>query len=367
MPEMPSFDPNAPIQPASETPPEPQGFRQRARGILGNIGGFFQSNPDLLDTLAIGFGGMSLNPNQALMQQSAARIQQRQELARIQGGGNRTAEYFRSVGRDDLAQAVESNPELAPAIYQEYIKAQFAQPEETYSVLSAEEAAAMGLPEGRAYKRNDLTNEVSAIGAAGTNMYFGDQRKEFGYEYLSAQYQPIQEAASNSQAVLDDVELITNLIGASDLSTMESLVASRYPEFSNLLRQGDGKIAASRAIINARAPQFRVSGSGATSDRDMAMYIQALPTFTATLEGNLLTVEIFRAKAEKDAERARVMNDWAAERISQTEALDALNKLNTESLFTPGFRRRVDNLYPEFFEQQASSQNASGGVTFEEL
>lgn len=116
---------------ASQAQPssEPQGFRQRARGILGSIGGFFQNNPDLLDTLAIGFGGMSMNPNQALMQQAAGRIQQRQELARIQGVGNRTAEYFRSVGRDDLAQAVESNPELASAIYQEYLKSTLATPD----------------------------------------------------------------------------------------------------------------------------------------------------------------------------------------------------------------------------------------------
>lgn len=116
-------------QPSTQAPSEPQGFRQRARGILGSIGGFLQNNPNLLDTLAIGFGGMSMNPNQALMQQAAGRIQQRQELARIQGVGNRTAEYFRSVGRDDLAQAVESNPELALGIYQEYFKSTLATPD----------------------------------------------------------------------------------------------------------------------------------------------------------------------------------------------------------------------------------------------
>ena len=128
MPEMPSFDPNAPIQPASETPPEPQGFRQRARGILGNIGGFFQNNPNLLDTLAIGFGDMSLNPNRGLMQQSANRIQQRQELAIMQGDANRTIEYFRSVGRDDLAQAVATNPEMAGALLSEYMKSTLTAP-----------------------------------------------------------------------------------------------------------------------------------------------------------------------------------------------------------------------------------------------
>jgi len=160
-------------QPSTQEPSEPQGFRQRARGILGNIGGFFQNNPNLLDTLAIGFGDMSLNPNQGLMQQAANRIENRQELTRIQGVGNRTAEYFRSVGRDDLAQAVESNPELAPAIYQEYLQSQFEKPEETFRILSAQEAADLGLPQGESYQVGSISGKVSTLGGGDTNISLG--------------------------------------------------------------------------------------------------------------------------------------------------------------------------------------------------
>ena len=115
------FGPQDSLSAQTQTLDQPQGFRQRAKGILGNIGGFFQNNPDLLDTLAIGFGGMSQNPNQALMQQAAGRIQQRQELALRQDQLNRTAEFLRSQGYDDLAQIVLSTGNAGAAMgqYQE--------------------------------------------------------------------------------------------------------------------------------------------------------------------------------------------------------------------------------------------------------
>jgi len=389
----PVSQPTMPIEQVSGQSPS---LGSRAMGILGSIGGalgdiggaagrglvnlgggvqqFFQDRPDLLDTLSIGFGGMSMRPNEGLIDLAKARIAQRevdrQEQAaanraaeELRATANRTVEYFRSIGRNDLAQSIEANPELAQPVVEAYISSTLEPPPEQFIPLSAEQAASLGLPEG-SYQVSTTTGKISSIGRSGDTYVIGDQMREFGYEYLSEQYKNIQERAANSQAVLDDVDLITNLIETSDLSNMERIVASRYPEFSNLLRQGDGKIAAARAIINARAPQFRVEGSGATSDRDMAMYIQALPAFTASLEGNKLTLEIFRAKAKKDAEASKVSNDWATQKISDTEALNALNKLNTESLFTPEFRRKITNIYPKFFEQQASSQNTSVGVTF---
>jgi len=107
----------------SEVESEPKGFRQRARGILGSIGGFL-SDPNVLDTLAIGFGGMSMRPNEALMQQAAARIQQRQELEAMQGYANRTAEYFKSIGRDDLADQVLRFPESSQEFLSTYLQQQ---------------------------------------------------------------------------------------------------------------------------------------------------------------------------------------------------------------------------------------------------
>ena len=68
----------------------------------------FYKNTDFWDRAALAFGGLSMHPNQALMQMSADRIQQSQEARKTTQQRNRTAEWLRSQGRADLADAVLS-------------------------------------------------------------------------------------------------------------------------------------------------------------------------------------------------------------------------------------------------------------------
>lgn len=82
--------------------PMPQ-EQQQPGGLRGLL-----SNPDFLDSLAIGFGSLTQNPNQALMQMSADRIAGRAQTRQDTAATNRTVEYLRSQGRDDLADAVAS-------------------------------------------------------------------------------------------------------------------------------------------------------------------------------------------------------------------------------------------------------------------
>jgi len=69
---------------------------ERPRRDIGNI----------LDQLAVGFAGMSLRPNQGIVQMAQQRIGQRQEQQQTQQERNATAEWLRSQGRNDLADGV---------------------------------------------------------------------------------------------------------------------------------------------------------------------------------------------------------------------------------------------------------------------
>ena len=82
--------------------PMPQ-EQQQPGGLRGLL-----SDPDFYDRLAIGLGGLTMNPNQALMQMSADRIAGRAQTRQDTAATNRTVEYLRSQGRDDLADAVAS-------------------------------------------------------------------------------------------------------------------------------------------------------------------------------------------------------------------------------------------------------------------
>lgn len=112
-------------QPAPPQPPQTLG--SRAMGILGAIGGGIKSrvqDPNFRDKLVIGLGGMTLNPNQVLMQQAAANIEQRRAMDLVSAEANKTIAYLRSKGREDLAKMVESQPSTARAVLEEYLKAE---------------------------------------------------------------------------------------------------------------------------------------------------------------------------------------------------------------------------------------------------
>ena len=334
---------------ASQAQPEPKGFRQRAKGILGSIGGFLQNNPDLLDTLAIGFGGMSMNPNQALMQQAAGRIQQRQELARIQGVGNRTAEYFRSIGRDDLAQAVESNPELASDIYQEYFKSQFEEPQRTFRTLSAEEVAARGLPPGQ-YQISSDEQRVYPISDSGpsVNVYPASPTpQQWGLEQFREDYPAFREVSNASRDAARNMEVLTDLMQATDTNALQRLVADRFPTLSALVSNispNQGVLEVVNQIRSQLIPQQRPAGSGTTSDRDMALYERAVGSLLASPETRQLSLQVYQRKADIDAQRTDIAYRVANEQISIEEGQQLLRELDEQSVFTPE-QREMLSLY----------------------
>jgi len=99
------------------TPPQPpQTLGSRAMGILGAIGGGIKrsvQDPNFADRLVIGLGGMSMNPNQVLMQQAAANIEQRRAMDLLGKQANQTAEWLKTQpGGAPYAQLLIDNPTL---------------------------------------------------------------------------------------------------------------------------------------------------------------------------------------------------------------------------------------------------------------
>lgn len=107
-----SMPPRAAPAPAQAPAPQPMATEQgqRPRGLLG---GFF--GPDGRDArarLAIGLEGLTLNPNQALIGQLQQGIEGRETAAQK----NKTVEWLRSQGREDLATAIEGGLPAADAL-----------------------------------------------------------------------------------------------------------------------------------------------------------------------------------------------------------------------------------------------------------
>lgn len=101
--------------PQQQPQPKPT-LGSRAMGILGAIGGGIKSrvqDPNFRDKLVIGLGGMTMNPNQVLMQQAAKNIEQRQAMDMMSKQANQTAEWLKNQpGGAPYAQLLIDNPTL---------------------------------------------------------------------------------------------------------------------------------------------------------------------------------------------------------------------------------------------------------------
>lgn len=96
--------------------------QQERKGFLGGL----LSDPDLMDRLAIGLTGMTMNPNVGLQQVAASRIASRAEERKAGRERNATAEWLRSQGAAQLASGVMSGAvpaSTALSMYQVQVKA----------------------------------------------------------------------------------------------------------------------------------------------------------------------------------------------------------------------------------------------------
>jgi hypothetical protein len=115
---------------------QPQTFGQR-------VGENFRSG-ELTDRLALAFNSLRMNPDQNL----AAMVGQRQEQRGQEQAANRTAEWLRSRGHDDLASALEAGSIDAGSTVNEALSRErpAAQPEPTALMQNVQWMISQGIP-----------------------------------------------------------------------------------------------------------------------------------------------------------------------------------------------------------------------------
>lgn len=85
-----------------------------------------------------------------------------------------------------------------------------------------------------------------------------------------------------------------------------------------------------QGITNTLATLQRVPGSGATTDFEMRLYMQAVPRLGNTREGNLQLIEMGRALAKRKIDEARIYRQHAGKPDLQ-ERIDALGPVLTDT------------------------------------
>lgn len=339
-----------------QQPQQPQTLGSRAMGILGAIGGGLKrtvQDPNFRDRLVIGLGGMTLNPNQALMQQAAANIEQRRAMDFMGNQANKTAEQLRREGQDELADMVEANPGQAAAIMAEYLKSKLAAPkappaaQQNYEYYVQQERAANRTPLSFG-EYQQLNASRTIIEQPGTPGFDEEIRGEL-IKKTALDAPTLQEAASAQIRLADEINTITDLQNSQDQSLFNIYVRQNFPDLANILLDPDGRMSAAQSMINRIAPTMRETGSGSTSDREMAQYVSSLPSFTQKPKGRALTNEMFQAKADIARKEQELIDKLYSGVITPTEYAQQINNLRTQSLYTPARRSAINNIVPGFF------------------
>jgi len=106
--------------------------------------------------------------------------------------------------------------------------------------------------------------------------------------------------------------------------SLDSLIADYLPGYSN-------KADTLKSIIYRMAPQNYVQGTGAQSDLEYKGLLAALPKILNTKDGNLAIISLIEAKRAVDRERASIVSQYDAKKLTFTQAQEKLDELNKRS------------------------------------
>ena len=223
---------------------------QQPGGIRGLL-----SNPDFLDSLAIGFGGLTQNPNQALMQMSADRIAGRAQTRQDTQSKNKTIEFLRAQpGGERFVQLVDAIG--AVAALKAYQDSQKPAPDRG-QILSAVQMREMfpgtQIEDGLYNLKADGT--ANKVGGGGTTVNMpGEQMKimtdgriavadpsvEGGVRFVTAPGSPAAQETQAAQVDMqaqaataqDSLELINSVLNSPSLESVTGMIQGRLPAMS---------------------------------------------------------------------------------------------------------------------------------------
>lgn len=122
--------------------------------------------------------------------------------------------------------------------------------------------------------------------------------------------------------------------------------------------QGTSEAEVLNSLRNQLAALQRVPGSGATSDRDMALYLQAVPRLGNTREGNLKLIDMGRRLMERRIQEAGV---WRRN-IGQPDIMEKLDELGP--VFSAEERQILQQDATPLRDQTSNAvSNARGGFS----
>ena len=250
-----------------------------------------------------------MRAGESIRKRGAQRIQN----ARV----NKTIEWLRKNGYEDIAKAVEANPQSAANVMSAVL-AQRTKGTEQFRVATPEEAAKYGAVAGQFDKEGRFyPTQKTEI----TEVRDDTKFTEAGQREYAAVFSEMAAAGREANMNLGRIQLLGDLLDQSDTGIMAGL-ASRAASLGLGDFRGD-TAAAAEAIISQLVPAQRPPGSGTISDADLALYKASLPSIAGRPGGNKLIVQSMIAIAEHNKKVGAIASKALTDQnysIAQAEA-----------------------------------------------
>jgi hypothetical protein len=309
--------------------PQPAPVASEPQNPMANMGQRLRGN---LGPLLQGLGMALASGNPGMGAQYMAQMgQQRQEMAQKAQTQNRTLQWLKSQGRDDLAQAVEAG--LLPAgdaVKMVYSGMEGAKP--TDDIREFEYARQQGFDGSfndwmQAKRPQNNVNVNTAEG--GDAKFLGELNKGTAQNWNTLQVQGTKAAG-----ILNDMDMLEELARSAPQGPLVGRLAETFRGFNSA---GD----AFNSVVKRLTPQMRVEGSGSTSDMEMRTFQDSLPSLKSTPGTNAAIMSMFRAKAQIDVERAGVVSAVQNGELSVSEGRRRMEELNKRSIMTPELKAQL--------------------------
>lgn len=144
-------------------------------------------------------------------------------------------------------------------------------------------------------------------------------------------------AGNDAVSKMQDLDALGELVETIPSGPLTGRLAEMFRGFSD-------STAAFQSVISRIAPQMRVPGSGATSDKEVSMFLEALPSLRNRPEANRAIVQMLKNKAQLDIERQNIVTSVANGVISPQEGRRAMVKLNQTSVMPDSLRQTLRSL-----------------------
>lgn len=199
-------------------------------------------------------------------------------------------------------------------------------------------------------------------GATNVNTTVGGNTSEFvkkSDEAAAKRMDEIVQAGQSAPQTLSDMQQLIDLgaqigtgKGAQIMATIGPYAQALGIDIKNM-----NEIQAYEAITSRLAPQMRAVGSGASSDRDVSMFLQSLPNLRNVQGGNEIIANTMKAVAQNKINAAEIASKAQRGEISWQDADKQIRELPNPYELFKGFQKQT----------QDSKKTVIDGYTIEEV